>query len=60
VYQVEKVFELVIEEGKTAKETVLLTLERASEHINTVSRSTITMKKDACLSALGNLELDVK
>jgi hypothetical protein len=58
-HQIEKLFDIVIAEGKTAKEAEVMTginIRTAQHYIKNMTM----MRKDACLSALGNLELDAK
>ena len=47
-YQIEKLFDLVIEEGKSAKDAAL------------ISRNTTMTKRNACLSDAANQQQDVK
>ena len=57
--QIEKLFDIVIAEGKTAKEAEVMTginIRTAQHYIKNI----LMMRNDACLSALGNLELDAK
>ena len=58
-HQIEKLFDIVIAEGKTAKEAEVMTginIRTAQHYIKNI----LMMRNDACLSALGNLELDAK
>jgi hypothetical protein len=59
-HQIGKLYDIVIEEGKTAKEAAPLVMVSTSEQLNTTSRNIMMMRKDACLSPLGNLELYAK